>query len=596
MKKNNRTIVTTVLVAVLLVALTVVLTTTCRKKTVATGNPPAEEYVLPLIETTDIHGHIVDAESPVIHYRLAYIADKVKDIRGHDGRYDKRRLLLLDGGDIYQGTTVSNLQKGEPLYVSMDLMDYDAVAVGNHEFDWGLEAMVDTDATLPAYTFRERSCSNEVPVVCANLYRDGSRTSCTRDYVIVEKTAVGAHGTVPVKIAVIGFAEDYASSVLSTQFSGKGYSIREDYAIANGIATELESSGQCDATVLLTHGEAARAAGLLGRESAIDLVLGGHTHIPATGTTDWGLVYAQAGRKAENYTYAELRFRVDDSGRVSFSRVDNPQTLYVDTARDKHTFAGQNANDLDEPVLAVSGAAVDAVSDLLNDVIGHITVNASKYTIDGSGERATVMGNWMCDIIRRIAGADVAFVNKGSVRTYFSLNGHPRRDITVSNVYDIFPFGNSIYVYQLTYAELLRIFEYAMTSRGQSIFSCMTGLDCHFSQSEEKLNASGKPYRKYAVLSLVKDGVTIYRDGRWTGNWASRTLTLAVSDYIATTQREDTYNHLVNPLPEWNDTPRLKSNNLVDNESAIKVLRAEAAGAGGHLTLDTVPHFIVHDK
>ena len=92
-------------------------------------------YSLPLIETTDIHGHIVAGETEVVHYRMAYIADKVKDIRGHDDQYKKERLLLLDGGDIYQGSIVSSLQMGKPVYVTMDKMDYDAVTVGNHDFD-----------------------------------------------------------------------------------------------------------------------------------------------------------------------------------------------------------------------------------------------------------------------------------------------------------------------------------------------------------------------------------------------------------------------------------------------------------------------------
>ncbi|MCR5445573.1 MAG: hypothetical protein K6E96_07860 [Bacteroidales bacterium] len=62
--------------------------------------PQPGVYSLPLIETTDIHGQIVKDEGEDIHCSLAYIADKVKDIRGHEGMYDKDRLLLLDGGDL----------------------------------------------------------------------------------------------------------------------------------------------------------------------------------------------------------------------------------------------------------------------------------------------------------------------------------------------------------------------------------------------------------------------------------------------------------------------------------------------------------------
>lgn len=558
--------------------------------------PQPGVYTLPLIETTDIHGQIVNVEDGVVHYSLAYIADKAKDIRGY-GTYQKDRLLLLDGGDIYQGEIISNLMMGKPLYVSMDMMDYDAVAVGNHEFDWEFEEMVDPDATLLDYEYNGQNYVNEVPVVCANLYQHGSRATNTKDYVILEKTAISPRGdTLKVKIGIIGFASDYSSSILPAHFSGKGYSIREDYSIANNIADELELSHQCDATILLVHGDAQEAANKLSDSSSFDLVLGGHTHIPSTGETSWGLVYAQAGRKAENYAYAELKFEVDGDGSVNFSNIGSRRIIAVDTTRDKHTYEGQNANDLDDEIITVSDNAVSTSSDLFEDVIGHINVAATTYYINGSGERAATMSNWMCDIFRRIGDADVAFVNSGAIRTYFTLGGQPSRDITVANVYEMFPFDNKVYVYDITYAELLQIFEYSMTSSGKSLFSRMTGIDCRFTQSEKHTTSSGSTYRNYYVHSLSKDGTVIYQDSTWTGDWASRTLTIAVSEYIANTARNDSYTGLVNPLLEWNNTPRLIVNDLVDNENAIRVLRAEAAASGGLLSIDTAPHFILVDE
>ena len=303
----------------------------CQKEDINPLKPAAGDYLLPLIETTDIHGLIADNSTDSIHYRLAYIADKVKDIRGHGGAYKKDRLLLLDGGDLYQGTTISNLQQGKPIYVSFDKMEYDAVALGNHDFDWGVENMVDPDATLLDYDYNGGHYVNEVPVICANLYQHGNRVSSTKDYVIVEKTAVNPRGgNVNVKIGIIGFAEDYSLSIMASQFSGKGYSIQENYTIANNLASELEASGQCDATILLTHGAADKAAEHLGESTVVDLVLGGHTHRTISGQTSWGLPYLQAGKKSENYAYAELQFRVDNNGNISFTSVNGQQTIAVD--------------------------------------------------------------------------------------------------------------------------------------------------------------------------------------------------------------------------------------------------------------------------
>ena len=540
-----------------------------------------KQFLLPLIETTDLHGHIINQVDQVVHYRLAYIADKVNDVRGRGADCRKDRLLLLDGGDLYQGASVSNLLDGKPVYVSYDRMGYDAVAVGNHEFDWDFEKLAEQDATMPDYDWDGQSCVNEVPVICANLYRDGSRVSCTRDYVILEKTAVNSGGReMKVRIGVIGFAIDYSGSIMTSKFTGKGYSIKEDYSIANDIARELETGGQCDATILLIHGAADAAAGNLGPDSPIDLVLGGHSHATMSGTSGAGLPYLQGGRYGENYATTNLIF-TEDVGKVSFTGVGKLETPLVNATRDCRSSANQNADDLEEDILSVSDRALSDISEQMNEVIGYITVDASAYAIQGSGGRACPMANWMCDIIRRTGEAEVAFVNGGGVRTVLMLNGQDRRDITVSDVYEMFPFNNTTYVYQITYEDLLRVFEYSVTSAGSSMFTGMVGIDCHCNYN--------------SVVTLVKDGTVIYHKKKWTGDWASRTVTLAVSEYLATNLRADSYTGIDNPLPEWNDTPRLLSNDRIDNEYAVRVLKEEAAASGGLLYIDPATHFILVD-
>ncbi len=542
---------------------------------------PSGYFYLPVIETTDIHGHIIEKENGVVHYRMAFIADKVRDIRGRGAAYRKDRLLLLDGGDIYQGASISNLLGGQPVTAALDMMEYDAVALGNHEFDWGIEHTVDADATMPDYEWGGARQVNEVPVVCANLYQDGSRATFTKDYVIVEKTAVNAQGeSVRVRIGVIGFAEDYAGSIMTSAFTGRGFSIREDYAIADALAKELEASGQCDATVLLVHGAADRSAERLGGDSAIDLVLGGHSHETLSGWNGSGTPYLQGGRYCEHYSNADFKFSVDrKTGRPVLAGVISPINFAVRDALDQHVSEGQNAEDLDEDVLALSDEAIAACDRQGGDVIGYIGFGATTYYIKGSGDRATPMSNWMCDILRRIGDADVAFVNGGGVRTSFPLGNQSRRDITVADIYEMFPFNNLTYVYEISYAELLRLFTYSLTNGGRSLFTFMSGIDCG--------------YRDYSVVSLTKDGTVIYQDGRWTDGWATRTLRLSVSEYLATTSRVDNYTGMENPLLQWNGTPRLLSNNLVDNENAVLVLRKEAAASGGRLYIDASAHYIL---
>ena len=362
---------------------------------------------------------------------------------------------------------------------------------------------------------------------------------------------------------------------MPAQFIDKGYSIREDYQALNTLAAQLESSGQCDATILLIHGAANTAAEQLGQNTVIDLVLGGHSHATMRGKTSWGLPYLQGGRYCEHAAYVPLQFTVDKQGTVSFTDFGSPKMYIVNSTSDQEEYF------TDPVVRAVSNEAIGQLSGVLNDVIGYIDTDASQYYIDGSGNRATPMANWMCDILRRAGEADIAFVNSGGVRTTFMLDGQATRNITVANVYDMFPFSNEIYVYSITYSELLNsIFRYAMTSGGSSFFSRMTGIDCYY-------NAN------YSVTKLVKDGTVIYNNGSWSGDWASRKLKMAVSSYVATSERTDESTGIANPLLEWNSTSRLLSSSQVDNESAVLVLKAEAAASGGRLAIDTQPHFIL---
>ena len=115
--------------------------------------------------------------------------------------------------------------------------------------------------------------------------------------------------------------------------------------------------------------------------------------------------YAQGQCYAQSYVYSELDFSVDDAGKISFVRVKETKKIAVDATKVTHTSDDENA--------------------------------------------------------------DVDFVNSSGVRTYFTLGGESQRNITRANVYEMFPFDNLVYVFELTYEDLLSVFKYSMTSTGK---------------------------------------------------------------------------------------------------------------------------------
>ena len=539
----------------------------------------ADTFTLPLFETSDTHGYLADTTGADVQYKLAYISDKVQDVRGHGAACRSDLAMLLDGGDIYQGNSLSNLLNGQSLAAAYELMDYDAVTIGNHEFDWGIENTVQADRTMMDSALEGAAMVNDTPVVISNLFCNGEKVSFAQDYVILEKTAVDSAGNeLPVKIAVIGFAEDYASSIMYSKFTGAGYSIVSDFSIPEAIAAALEAEGACDATVLLCHAPADEMAGGLSETTAIDLVLGGHSHINICGQTENGLPYIQPACYGGAYAYAELTFS-QTSGTAVFNGVQNSGCRSTTDNPDLLLDLPENAGELDGAVVALSDIAIGMIYDILHSEIGYITVPALRYDyLPGSGKRSTTAGNWMSSIIRRGTGADVGFVNGGGIRMDINIpEGQDRKSVRASDVYAMFPFENRLYCYELTYEEFLTLLQYALTESGASLLSRMDGIDCYF--TEETVNAI-----------VTAEGEAVYVNGVWKDGWREKTLRVGVSEYVATTDRPAGNFH--NPLLAWSETERLISNETVDVEAALSVLAAEAAQSGGLLYIDDQPHLI----
>ena len=528
-------------------------------------------YYLPVFETSDTHGYLADASGEDVKYLLAYISDKVQDVRGGDFS----RAVLLDGGDIYQGNTMSNLLAGNSLSAAYAMMGYDAVTIGNHEFDWLIENTVDSDGTMKDYDLKDTAGTNTVPVVISNLYRNGEKVPFASDYVILQKTAVDKEGReLPVRIGVIGLAGEYGSSIMHEKFTGAGYKIILDFDRVNALAAKLEESGRCDATIVLAHEDAADIAGGLGEGTAVDLVLGGHAHLIISEVTGWGLPYMEPGCHGEAYAFLQLVFS-ETGGAPLFRGVTDMDVISVEPL----TNDAGNTDELDQAVVSLTDEAIDLISGVLEAKIGYITESALCNTfLPDSGDRATTCGNWCSSIFARIVGADVGFVNRGGLRTDLALReGEDKRIITRSDMYTMFPFNNEIYCFELTYEELLTVLEYSLTENGSTLLSYMSGIDCYY--TDQTVNAI-----------VTKDGEAVYAGGVWKDGWKDKTLRVGLSDYVATKDRPD--NGLSNPFVAWTGTYRQIATDQIDNLGSIDVLSAEAEANDGYLFIDTAPHFI----
>ena len=534
-----------------------------KKKQAAEEKPEnTSVFRIPVYETSDVHGNLVDTSSgkdETYQYRLARLADVVDDVRA-----ENRDALLLDGGDIYQGTPLSNLQNGEPMIAAYDAMEYDAVSLGNHEFDWEVTELIDSDGTMGSYHLSDKiKGDSQIPVVCNNMYskETGKRVDFTQDYTIVEKTAVSLDGkTKKVKVAIIGYVDDYSKDIMAAKIAP--YSIHEDIQALEGQAAQIKTTGEADIVVVLTHAGASAIANQLDNETEVDLVLGGHTHQDMAGTAENGVPYAQPKNAAQSYVYAELCIDPNTNDVT----VEKQQV--VNLIEDKTTLYDTEANkdNLADDVVEISKVAIDIVKPILEDELGYITTPITKDLLEGS--LSSTAGMWISDLMNRATGSKVSFTNNGGIRTSFVMEeGATTRTVTKGDIYTIAPFNNTLYVYDVDYAKLKEALDFTVKS-ASSMALRMSGVTAYF--------------KGETVHTIILDGTTIYENGTWIADKATP-VRICTNQYVGTSAGT--------PFANW--TPVETS--AVDNESFMAVLQKESAQNNGFLNVSTTPNMIEGD-
>lgn len=221
-----------------------------------------EHVSLTILHTNDVHSRIEPFPMDGSHNQglggVARRATLVERIRS-----EQRNVLLLDAGDMVQGTPYFNLFGGKVELELMSKMGYDAGTFGNHEFDNGLEGLA---AMLPYANF---------PFLTANYdFSDTIINGQTRDYIIFKKQGL--------RIGVFGLGIRLAGLVDPTRCRGVRY--LDPIIVANEIAGRLKNDHKCSLVICLSHlGYQYRDNKVSDRVLAantrfIDLIIGGHTH------------------------------------------------------------------------------------------------------------------------------------------------------------------------------------------------------------------------------------------------------------------------------------------------------------------------------
>lgn len=171
-------------------------------------------------------------------------------------RKEHKNVLLFDCGDISQGTPYYNMFRGEVEVKLMNVMKYDAMTIGNHEFDFDVDNM-------------ERLFKMaDFPVVCANYNLDATvLKDVVKPYVILDRFGL--------KIGVFGLGAKPEGLIQANKCEGVVY--EDPIRVSNEVAAELKEKG-CDLVICLSHLGVQMDRDLVTKTRNIDVILGGHSH------------------------------------------------------------------------------------------------------------------------------------------------------------------------------------------------------------------------------------------------------------------------------------------------------------------------------
>lgn len=235
---------------------------------ILTGGFPFESLAgersrrLTILHTNDVHSRLepfpMDGGKFQGQGGVAERAALIKKIRS-----EAEHVLLFDAGDIFQGTAYFNLYKGEPEIKAMSMMGYDAVTMGNHDFDAGVEG------------FARQLVHAKFPVLTANYdFTDTALEGKTQPYTTIRKG--------PLKIGIFGLGIQLRGLVPDDAYGKTKY--LEPIQIANRTAERLKKKERCDMVICLSHlgyeySHNKVSDLILAKETEnIDLIIGGHTH------------------------------------------------------------------------------------------------------------------------------------------------------------------------------------------------------------------------------------------------------------------------------------------------------------------------------
>lgn len=402
-------------------------------------------YKITILHTNDHHGHFWRSEYG--EYGLSAQKTLVDGIR-REVAAEGGSVLLLSGGDINTGVPESDLQDAEPDFRGMNLIGYDAMAVGNHEFD------------NPLTVLRQQEKWAKFPFLSANIYQKSTGERLFKPWAIFKRQDL--------KIAVIGLTTDDTAKIGNPEFF-TDIEFRKPAEEAKVVIQELQMNEKPDVMIATTHmghydngnhgsnapGDVEMARSL--PEGALAMIVGGHSqdpvcmaaenkkqvdYVPGTPCApdkQNGIWIVQAHEWGKYVGRADFEFRNGEMKMVNY------QLIPVNLKKKVTWEDGKSEHVLYTPEIAENAQMLSLLSPFQNKGKAQLDVKIGAVNDRLEGDRSKVrfvqtnMGHLILAAQMARTGADFGVMSGGGIRD--SIEGG---DITYKSVLKVQPFGNVV--------------------------------------------------------------------------------------------------------------------------------------------------------
>ena len=425
---------------------------------VSTTSQP-DLVVITVMGTNDAHGELVPRPGRGGMTTFSGYVAAVRDARSADGA-----LLLVDAGDMWQGTLESNLNEGYAVVEAYNAMGYAASTVGNHEFDFGplgAKSIPETDQDDPQGALRARVGEASFPVLASNLIDaetgeivawENVRASTMLERAGVQIGVIGVLTESTPATTIAANTHGIRIAPLADAIEAQARQLRESGAVlivvvAHAGSRCLEFDDPFDTSSCEMSGEIMQVASAL-PAGLVDHIVGGHVHQGVAHDVN-GIAITTS--YSNTRAFSRVDFTIDRrSGEVVERRIYPPQDICVQESEGPCEYEARSVVPMPE-VLAIAERAQDVAARRKAEKLG--VYLETPMTLRTRPE--SILGNLMTDAVLEASDADISIHNVyGGIRAEL-----PEGELTYGSVFRMFPFDNRIAILEMTGHDVRKIIE-----------------------------------------------------------------------------------------------------------------------------------------